>query len=967
MKQIQREIQRYSRNRRTSKAKGESYGEAKQKTSTLVRRNIQRRKPGNIYKEAKGSEVSKITEAIKPTKAIKQAHKSSETNSHMSKEVFNEGPTTSQHVEADDEDFFKKTTFKLKRTRSMGLLDDFISQAHGPVEGDEESISASSAVNPKKITSRDFVSNATLQRLNLVPSEMEAEATGGAQGGGGIPGDTGQVNSPYTPDELSHVPSFYREVIPSHKKNLHGAGDAGSGSALVPKHEQKLQELRSKQEERIRQHNIDLMTSHVLHDDTDVEDRPKQHVDYLSHKWRAADEVLKCWRYVVTKKHDFADAARLENASWRTWAQTRNHLKTISPEELNWSKDSDVTWLYGPAFWDETSGARSRLHSAAGSRLSLHSEATAMASASDGLRRTHTENDGPGAGFSVGSGSFAGSHSSAARNGVVEANAQTTAYSSTKPGAGSKARRFSAGSAMHEQHPEHLKSILKKRTNVENLIGDGSYSRLQSLLEEREHKFHGSPILEPGSSPLAESRPSTPSPLALDGPSGAGGSGACLRGPEKPLAGQQKKSSLKKHQPNLMASLAKKPQRHIRFNTKVEQCIAVDRPDPREQIEPAVSQDVSLIPADSPTDFPYTDETEQSFNEYYDGNDSSSSSSSDSSSSSSSVVEGQHAVVASNYDDESDDFVFGAASASASPQTQRDGMETEDSEHKFMAIAPLPATTLKMDSDDEDLQQRSLYTVSHNTRTNRGYEYYYDYNTVYSDSSNPMYPVVAGNNGDVQMVDVPPEVLGDDVQMAAVPAQSVQHAQNAQNAQNSVAAPVAIAPSVQQSHRRDSTSSQASHRTFVLGSDFDSDYNSDSASDSDASYSSRSSSASFSGSGSGSSLNLNTNLASQSHLGPGSMSRNAASSSSQHSNGSFVFNSDSEDDSDTESADGWRSPLQRAPAYVPNLPSFNGSRGLAATSNATAVSSAAPYRKKKDSYASLASLAAHNSITRGDK
>jgi hypothetical protein len=39
---------------------------------------------------------------------------------------------------------------------------------------------------------------------------------------------------------------------------------------------------------------------------------------------------------------------RLENASWRTWAKQRGKLKTISPETLNWLKDSDVTWLYGP-------------------------------------------------------------------------------------------------------------------------------------------------------------------------------------------------------------------------------------------------------------------------------------------------------------------------------------------------------------------------------------------------------------------------------------------------------------------------------------------------------------------------------------------------------------------------------------------------------------------------------------------
>ena len=53
------------------------------------------------------------------------------------------------------------------------------------------------------------------------------------------------------------------------------------------------------------------------------------------------------------QKKDVANAARLENASWRTWAQRRSNLKTISPEVVNWSKDSDVTWLYGPILKDD--------------------------------------------------------------------------------------------------------------------------------------------------------------------------------------------------------------------------------------------------------------------------------------------------------------------------------------------------------------------------------------------------------------------------------------------------------------------------------------------------------------------------------------------------------------------------------------------------------------------------------------
>ncbi|KZW00022.1 hypothetical protein EXIGLDRAFT_190473 [Exidia glandulosa HHB12029] len=51
---------------------------------------------------------------------------------------------------------------------------------------------------------------------------------------------------------------------------------------------------------------------------------------------------------MTRQKNAIANGTRLENASWRTWWKQRNKLKTISPETLNWLKDSDVTWLYGP-------------------------------------------------------------------------------------------------------------------------------------------------------------------------------------------------------------------------------------------------------------------------------------------------------------------------------------------------------------------------------------------------------------------------------------------------------------------------------------------------------------------------------------------------------------------------------------------------------------------------------------------
>ncbi|KAL7317758.1 protein phosphatase regulator [Mucor circinelloides] len=70
-------------------------------------------------------------------------------------------------------------------------------------------------------------------------------------------------------------------------------------------------------------------------------------VDYLSYKFDEMD-LAASWRVMTKQKKDVVDGIRLENASWRTWAKQRNNLKTISPQTLNWLKDSDVTWLYGP-------------------------------------------------------------------------------------------------------------------------------------------------------------------------------------------------------------------------------------------------------------------------------------------------------------------------------------------------------------------------------------------------------------------------------------------------------------------------------------------------------------------------------------------------------------------------------------------------------------------------------------------
>ena len=70
-------------------------------------------------------------------------------------------------------------------------------------------------------------------------------------------------------------------------------------------------------------------------DDIAVRTQPSRHVDYLSHNWREED-IWSSWKLIVSRRGDYNNSARLENASWRTWMKSKNNLDTVSAETLNW-------------------------------------------------------------------------------------------------------------------------------------------------------------------------------------------------------------------------------------------------------------------------------------------------------------------------------------------------------------------------------------------------------------------------------------------------------------------------------------------------------------------------------------------------------------------------------------------------------------------------------------------------------
>ena len=73
----------------------------------------------------------------------------------------------------------------------------------------------------------------------------------------------------------------------------------------------------------------------VSEDDSAARQEPSRHVDYLSHEWREED-IWASWRHIVSKRKVYGERSRLENASWRTWAKSKYHLRTVTPEKLNW-------------------------------------------------------------------------------------------------------------------------------------------------------------------------------------------------------------------------------------------------------------------------------------------------------------------------------------------------------------------------------------------------------------------------------------------------------------------------------------------------------------------------------------------------------------------------------------------------------------------------------------------------------
>lgn len=72
-------------------------------------------------------------------------------------------------------------------------------------------------------------------------------------------------------------------------------------------------------------------------------------VDYLDNDNRYNHNTLRLLRC-----HRVTRDARIRNVCWRRSLKNLHHLSEINPFEINWDKQLDITWLYGPEMPDTT-------------------------------------------------------------------------------------------------------------------------------------------------------------------------------------------------------------------------------------------------------------------------------------------------------------------------------------------------------------------------------------------------------------------------------------------------------------------------------------------------------------------------------------------------------------------------------------------------------------------------------------
>lgn len=636
--------------------------------------------------------------------------------SNNSSDVFAGGATTSQHVDAEDDDHFNNTTFKLKRTRSLGLLDNYI----GPLEAHDGEKNQKG--KSRKEREEDDMTNQ--ENYDIQSKQKGSESHG--------------------PERSDQVNGINKELVALHV----------TSPQLVP------------------------------HDDSDVQAEPSIHVDYLSHKWDVSD-ISKSWRYVIHRRRDVEDSARLENASWRTWAQRRGNLKTVSPAIVNWSKDSDVTWLYGPICKDKD---RELKHEQVANENKRPT--TAVNSVAGDLSIPNTSR---------------GPKPILKRRTVQDMIISNSNLLKVQLAAKKLEEKQKVKQGYENENDEKDKSLFSKDNTMDFYDFDSLSDKLNSQYSNAKfvssgkniHNKNGNEISShSGSQNESQGKVDTSkrSELLPTADKTASSSWDSTSGKNSPL-----KSSWKRPTDRSVSDEEPKD-RHIHFDEQVQQCIAVD-----DYLENNDDDDDSCE-----GDYDLDDGLESYMYEHpNDLEPNSQGHTSNYSDEGSSSHE-------SDYDDDEGGFFLKVKSSSSAPPGLSSGLRnrsTSDSHHSsrensstslnsegedkptestdsvslntnnskvYKTIHPLPSTTINFGSseessdddeyDDDDDDNGNLNPFSEPSRVNnKGYDYYYDYNTVYTcDNEHRLYDI-DNDEKTPDVVDVPENIgLGSSVNYDAI-------------------------------------------------------------------------------------------------------------------------------------------------------------------------------------------------------
>lgn len=638
-------------------------------------------------------------------------------------EVFEGGPTTSQHIIAQDDDHFEKSTFKLKRTRSLGLLDEFIP---GMTEKDNQNQNNNHETDNKIDTKIENIDN----KINKIDNNFDNKLDSKLDNKFDNNNDDTNFNTNAN-FELSNNKIPDSIDLPQHisDKTDYSSPVYSSSSSSLSVHSQESDK-----------HPVVHVDSVMPHDDVDITNEPSRHVDYLAYQWDVSD-IAKSWRYVIQKRKDVANAARLENASWRTWAQRRSNLKTISPEVVNWSKDSDVTWLYGPIVKDETTLRNEQLNDENSNfKQKDISDTASFAVAGD---------------VSIPSRSSAHPKPILKRRTIEESMISHSNLLKLELAA-NKVHQKQRESYLNQQNiaatgpKDHdfndydaILAKLNKQYQNTTPTSNTSVTKLQELLNKKQTTTNTddnenndfNEYFDKKNSDSDGSTSSVPSKSAI----------------KKPIS--------LRNEVVTSPSLPPKPTRHIHFNERVQQCIAIDYVEEDFELDSDYFDkdddynglNHSIYNLNSPDDSAFVDITHDHLNANIDPYNEEDDDDDD------------------DEDDDDDDDEGGfflkvksgappnLAIASSKEQTEDSESISTSNSKVYRTIQLLPSTTINYASSEEESDYENPYSssMSHNVE-NRGYDFYYDYNSVYTCDDS------YGRKADV--VDVPDNItLGSNI------------------------------------------------------------------------------------------------------------------------------------------------------------------------------------------------------------